>query len=838
MLKTSRVASRLSLLVTVAIVVAVGAAAGTVSVAPRSTQVATAAGVPIGFEVPRVTDPIHTYGEPDIAISSADAESEFNYVVDPSNATTGNVSVSGPAGTGVQRSIWEASVDGGHTFRTITRDSQIADLLQGAFPLSGAQLVAPGGGDTEIKYDHTGKQYFADLWALACQHTATREVNLDGTENTLEAPAGGCNNLNLQGSDRQWIVVKDHYLSPVPELAPPVDQGSTPPLVYMEYNDLTGAQWMRSTDGLTYVNAQADGVGGGAASLGGYNPFGADGVPTIDQVTGKVFEASFASNDTIHLNIGTPINANGDLCFLDPAPSSELCPETSGLITVATGRHNDSGAVASFMVTSLDMARNLWVAWVDSSSTDAEDQTYVAVSPPGDNNCWCTFSPAIQVSSPPSQVGIFPWIQAGAAGIADVVWYGSDTLANPSTKSGQKWDVYMSQVKWPLATEDIPAAQQGNVLVQTQNVDINATPAIEQVKVTPHPMKFDDICLSGTGCILSQGNRNLADFFEIHTDRTGAAMIVYDDAGNPYVELAPADIEGLSHIGTPIVTVARQSSGPGLLGTNVSGPSNAPVSGLDDAGHDGLFPVFGGDDIPGMDILGNHMSTSGQTLTLTTKIAVNDPLGALTQIKCPTCLLQYVTRWQMGNHVYYGMYETDASGLTANYYAGEVQVVDDCSVSACDPHIVVYPELPPNGHIESGHIDCPASPSAEDPCTITEEINLADIGGPTNDSLLEEVGSYALYSLVPMSLVNQAGARVDTVPNQVDGVCCYNFGAAGVVAPPPSPEASPSPDTTLPNTSTGGGGPGLAALLVFLVGLPLAADEWRRRRRARRAASS
>src|SRR5207249_1159505 len=48
----------------------------------------------IKFEVPAVVDPIHTNGEPDIAI-------------DPS----GRIFVSGPTGTGTQRSTWFGSVD-------------------------------------------------------------------------------------------------------------------------------------------------------------------------------------------------------------------------------------------------------------------------------------------------------------------------------------------------------------------------------------------------------------------------------------------------------------------------------------------------------------------------------------------------------------------------------------------------------------------------------------------------------------------------------------------------------------------------------------------------------
>jgi len=45
-------------------------------------------------------------------------------------------------------------------------------------------------------------------------------------------------------------------------------------------------------------------------------------------------------------------------------------------------------------------------------------------------------------------------------------------------------------------------------------------------------MHYNDICLAGSGCIASQGNRNLADFFAVTIDHTGAAEIVYDDTSN------------------------------------------------------------------------------------------------------------------------------------------------------------------------------------------------------------------------------------------------------------------------------------------------------------------
>src|SRR5207248_7144840 len=101
-----------------------------------SPQAAPSASPPsIGFETPSVVDPIHTFGEPDIGI-------------DPQ----GRVYVSGPTGTGTQRSVWFGSVDGGHTFRTISPGPPPSAL-------SGT-IDPPGGGDTDINFARSGQQYF------------------------------------------------------------------------------------------------------------------------------------------------------------------------------------------------------------------------------------------------------------------------------------------------------------------------------------------------------------------------------------------------------------------------------------------------------------------------------------------------------------------------------------------------------------------------------------------------------------------------------------------------------------------------------------------------------
>src|SRR5256886_8279542 len=164
-----------------------GASPATVPVASASASgSASATASPssgIGFQVPTVVDPIHTNGEPDIAL---DAQ--------------GRVFVSGPTGTGTQRSTWFGSVDGGQTFRVMAQKTP-------PDPAIGILAPAPGGGDTDINFDHTGKQYFTDLYALSCLRVAvTGPVNSGAVDEENVYP-GGC--AGFLGADRQWLALYD-----------------------------------------------------------------------------------------------------------------------------------------------------------------------------------------------------------------------------------------------------------------------------------------------------------------------------------------------------------------------------------------------------------------------------------------------------------------------------------------------------------------------------------------------------------------------------------------------------------------------------------------------------
>jgi hypothetical protein len=176
-----------------------------------------------------------------------------------------------------------------------------------------------------------------------------------------------------------------------------------------------------------------------------------------------------------------------------------------------------------------------------------------------------------------------------------------------------------------------------------------------------------------------------------------------------------------------------------------------------------------------MDIVSTALSQSsnGQTLTVTAKVAdLSAP--ATTAAAIPgTAYLEYVTRWQMGNTIYYaGMANTALN--QPSFYAGKAQSVDLCSVSACFPHVITYPEAGAGGTTEHGSVSCPASPSASNPCTLTIKVAAADVGSPTSKSLLEEVGTYSFATSHLQGTTTNAQADADSVPLEIDGACCFN----------------------------------------------------------------
>src|SRR5207302_8972460 len=236
-------------------------------------------------------------------------------------------------------------------------------------------------------------------------------------------------------------------------------------------------------------------------------------------------------------------------------------------------------------------------------------------------------------------------------------------------------------------------------------------------------------------------------------------------------------VQVADHCGAGVITIARQSSGLGLFGTKVSGPSNSPVSGLSDPAGDALYPVIGGAGQPGMDIRSSSLSFSpnGQTLNVTMQVTdLAHPATTIGSIAGATNV-QYVTRWQMGNTVYYAAMENNALNQPI-FYAGAMKTIDLCSVSACFPHVLTYPEPGAGptftGKAETGSINCTTSP-----CTLTISVKVGDVGSPTASSLLASVGAYSLAAALQEGAETHLAAEPDTGPLEIDGGRCHNLRA-------------------------------------------------------------
>jgi hypothetical protein len=704
-----------------------------VATAPvRSTQ-ALAAPKPsaITFSSPSVVDPTNAYGEPDVKIA-------------PDGAHWYD---SGPWGTGTQRSIWNESTDGGRTFHTlhapaITSPNQSATTV----PCPPGSLSCPGGGDTEISISRTGEVYYADLAALVTLKTAT----WDPTAHAMTTGIITNGEENADGIDRQWFALWD-------PATPPAGYTGPLPVNYLTAAEAAGAldcdppalggcaQASYSTDGVTYSDP--------ALSW----PLSNDGPLVIDQQTGTVIEA---------ISVESLSDVGVAILTRDPASPSDPALKNAQVVKIADLPPNTTTR-ALFPVIAFDTNRTAYVAWVtrgDNGQSSSEDPnawqiwySYASVS-----SGWTSWSAPKQLSASPSNTNVMPWAVAGSAGRLAVVWYGtSDNAHDPSTADvHQPWDVYMAMVRAADTT----------------------APVVTQVKVTRHPLHYGTICLEGTGCITVQGNRNLADFFQVTMDPlSGAAVITYNDTSNELVQQVPPIPEGfVDHRGAPVVMVVRQNGGTGLLGTTVAGDPSSGTSMTDAAGDARFDPAYAGTSVPELDIqkvtVANQKGTNNVVITLdVTSLDVLQHAFDVTG----AAAVEYVARWTgpavtdqstgLKNPIYYASVEVQPGGV-ATYVAGAAQSVDLCSVSACTPHIVNYPAPPQGGTLVTGQLKL-GRPGATDQWIIT--VPRAVIGNPPVGSTFESFGAYTLARNHTAGLtLTQTEGEAGITPVEIDGVCC------------------------------------------------------------------
>src|SRR5205807_10635561 len=145
-----------------------------------------------------------------------------------------------------------------------------------------------------------------------------------------------------------------------------------------------------------------------------------------------------------------------------------------------------------------------------------------------------TWSSAIRVSDgPETKTAVFPRMTTGPVpGTIGVVWYGSDKLTTGDDTAD--WHVF-----YALGT------------------DVKGSPTFRQGEASDHVIHGANISEAGLVVGGMSPNRNLADYFQVAFDPTGAAVIGYCDDHN--------DISGHAF-------VTRQISGSGAKGIAIPAP--------------------------------------------------------------------------------------------------------------------------------------------------------------------------------------------------------------------------------------------------------------------------
>ncbi len=775
-----------------------GNGAAAASLVLVATMVAASGGPPVAHASPSasgitfashsIVDPIHAYGEPDVRITP-----------------DGAAHVSGPWGTGTQRSIWNRSIDGGRTFLTM-HDIPVTSPSQPA-----TQILGPGGGDTEISVDKNGRVYYSDLAVYTLKFARWEEDT-----RTMKTGLYVHGRENYTGIDRQWFATWD----PADQAAVRKATGYSGPfpvnyLFWAEFFGGCGKSPVEIVEEFDIASCEAaahttDGVQYSPATV--WYETDNDGNVVMDQQTGTVLQAVTmnkprVSGDDAMINFGgDPSDPGVAIITRDPSKTDDPAMRRAETVKVAT-TPPDMGAGGLFPVVALDEARNAYLVWVTTADlTAGQDgnawQIWYSSSPASSG--WKTWSKPVRLSAAPANQNIMPWAVAGAGGRLAVVWYGTDDAASlvASEDTNQAWHVWLASVS--NAT--------------------SASPSIERVRVTRHPMHYGTICLVGAGCAVESGNRNLADFFEVGVDpRDGAIVVAYDDTSNELIQDAapgfgiPEPVDGIAdHRGAPVVTFARQNGGIGLFGKPVGGP---PASGkkLDDDYDDATFdPLYGTEPIPALDLTGASVDVGADSLVIRMPVAsLDNTAGAVAATRATS--LQYVARWVGGERekaegpyhpIWYASVEVTPGG--PSFFAGETRSIDLCSVSLCEPHILEYPAPPVSGVAIEGRLI--ANPG-DAPDVWELVVPRSVVGSPTTSEVLESFGAYAFVrSRSAATPRTNAEGEADVTPILIDGTCCIDVPLSGQTGPVVGPKPPVRPvvggrrsarGDPLPGTGTG-----------------------------------
>ena len=513
----------------------------------------------------------------------------------------GNYWESGPWGTTTQNSFVHRSTDGGLEFHL--------DSPNGLRPDPG-----PGGGDTDIVTDDQGYDYFVDLESLTNLGTS---VSNDNGKNWRKNPVA----VRNTAVDRQWYAV---------------DNGATAAAsdntVFLAFHETQVGTYIYSSPGSTGPTDPVGGLIWQDASTNAPLPLANDATCAqlrFDPVNRNLY---YACNEGNHVRVTIGHVAPGQRTGI--AFHNVALPVSPG----------GGGPGHLFPALAVDKGGNVYAAWIDTQDNNVY---YSSSSDQGES--WTS---PVQVNSAPAVTNEFIWAQGGAPGTVALSWLGTDTAGQPDSFPNWATDPQgATSVKW-----------YGYVGVITKATTASAT--IAQQRFTEKPMHYGQICNQGIGCSVSQGDRQMADYFGFNLDKAGAIRIVYDDTTNQHNGAAEYEV--------------RQLNGKSILGSKVNGlavPKNPQTDPTGDAQWPHYSPTGAGPNQPQFDFTGLQV---GQPSAGTLRVRMSlSSLASLTPTTGKTSSF-WITRFQAlstgdsGEESYRIFYvgAQSTGGLTPSFFAG------------------------------------------------------------------------------------------------------------------------------------------------------------------------
>jgi hypothetical protein len=341
-----------------------------------------------------------------------------------------------------------------------------------------------GDADAVVSFDDA---YYADNLCLA-GGTNLSYTSRDGGQ-TWQAGGQGLPALaGAPDSDRQWY-------------APDPKQAGR---IYFAYHDLQGPNinvWRSDDYGQTFTQYAPITLGG--PTFVDSSQGNTTSRPWVDPIDNNVVSMLYAYNDAVS-SVTTPPNApQFNLREFGLARSTDAGSSwTNTLVYDAGSTNGQTNTIAhEFPQATMDSAGNIYVLFSEKIGGQTNTHTMMGVLPRGATS----FTKVVQVDQGLSS-NVFPWAIAGDPGMVDITWYGS-----------------------PSPDNDAHASQWSEMFAQTTNA-LSANPTFVQSRISgPQPMHSADICLAGTLCLVTGGNRNLADFQGVAVDQCGYALAVWDD---------------------------------------------------------------------------------------------------------------------------------------------------------------------------------------------------------------------------------------------------------------------------------------------------------------------